>query len=187
MTRSGGLSYGGRAPRHSETQDGAVSPEEIQAELERLHPAGFTWALCCAGRNREEAEDVLQASYLKILDGSARFRGLSSFNTFLFGVIRRTAAEHRRGAALRRLFAARWRRLEPEAAPAAAAEERATFLSALETLSRRQREVLELVFYQDLSIEEAAQTLAISIGSARTHYARGKRKLVRRLSAGGPK
>ena len=82
------------------------------------------------------------------------------------------------------LFAARWRREEPEAAPAAAAEERATFLSALERLSRRQREVLELVFYQDLSIEEAAQTLAISIGSARTHYARGKRSLAQRLAVG---
>ena len=72
-----------------------------------------------------------------------------------------------------------------EAAPAAVAEERATFLSALARLSRRQREVLELVFYQDLSIEEAAETLAISIGSARTHYARGKRKLVQRLTPGG--
>lgn len=185
MTREGALSYGAPSPRHSETQDGALSPEQIQVELERLHPAGFTWALCCAGRNREEAEDVLQASYLKILDGSASFRGQSAFKTFLFGVIRRTAAEHRRRAAVRSLFAVRWRRLEPEAAPAPAAEEGATFLSALARLSRRQREVLELVFYQDLSIEEAAETLAISIGSARTHYARGKKRLVQWLMPGG--
>jgi len=166
-----------------------VSPEEIEAELERLHPAGFSWALYCAGRNREEAEDVLQASYLKILDGAAAFRGQSSFKTFLFGVIRRTAAEYRRRSAFRRLFALRLKSLEPEPDPALAAgvEERATFLAALATLSRRQREVLGLVFYQDLSIEEAARTLAISVGSARTHYARGKRRLALRLAAGGPR
>jgi RNA polymerase sigma factor (sigma-70 family) len=185
MTREGGLSYAEPSPLHSETQDGAVSPEQIQAELERLHPAGFMWALCCAGRNREEAEDVLQASYLKVLDGSARFRGQSSFKTFLFGVIRRTAAEHRRRAALRRFFSAQWRSLKPQAAPVIAADERATFLSALASLSRRQREVLELVFYQDVSIEEAARALAISIGSARTHYARGKKRLVQRLTPEG--
>lgn len=164
-----------------------MSPDEIEAELERLHPAGFTWALCCAERNREEAEDVLQASYLKILDGAATFQGRSTFKTFLFGVIRRTAAEHRRRSALRRLFALRLRSLEPEPSPPAGAEERATFLAALATLSRRQREVLGLVFYEDLSIEEAAQTLGISVGSARTHYGRGKRQLARRLAAGGPR
>ena len=161
-----------------------MTPEEIEAELERLHPAGFAWALCCAGRHREEAEDVLQASYLKVLDGSAEFGGRSSFKTFLFGVIRRTAAEQRRKAAVRRLFASRWGDREPVTVSAPADEERADFLSALRRLSRRQREILELVFYHDLSIEESARALGISVGSARTHYGRGKRNLLRRMTVG---
>jgi hypothetical protein len=49
---------------------------------------------------------VLQAAYLKILDGQARFGERSSFRTWLFGVIRRTAAEHRRGRWLRSLRSA---------------------------------------------------------------------------------
>ena len=60
--------------------------------------------MACCGRNRERAEDVLQTSYLKILDGRARFRERSSFKTFLFGVIRRTAAEERRRTAINRLI-----------------------------------------------------------------------------------
>src|SRR5574338_407399 len=77
-----------------------MTPNELRAEIERLHRSGFAWAMVCCGRNRERAEDVLQTSYLKILDGRARFEERSSFRTFLFGVIRRTASEERRRAAL---------------------------------------------------------------------------------------
>src|SRR5207302_1267667 len=54
--------------------------------------------------DRSAAEDALQASYLKILDGRARFDGRASFRTWLFAVVRNTAAELRRRAALRRLL-----------------------------------------------------------------------------------
>ncbi|MGH8134304.1 MAG: RNA polymerase sigma factor, partial [Steroidobacteraceae bacterium] len=49
--------------------------------------------------------------------------------------------------------------------------------AAVGRLSRRQREVLHLVFYQDLTIEESAQALGLSLGSARTHFERGKQRL----------
>ena len=159
-----------------------MSQDEIEADLERLHPAAYTWALSCAGRNREEAQDVLQESYLRVLGGQARFRGGSSFKTFLFGVIRRTASARRRREALRRVLALRFEGSVPGAAPVPPLEPRVHLLAALAKLSRRQRAVLELVFYQDLTVEEAAGVLSISVGSARTHYARGKARLARLLS-----
>ena len=55
----------------------------------------------------------------------------------------------------------------------------------LSRLSPRQRDLLHLVFYQELTIEEAAGVLHISIGSARTHYTRGKSRLRELLSWAG--
>src|ERR671926_1848785 len=69
---------------------------ELERELERLHAASFGWALGCCGRDRDEAEEVLQTVYVKVLDGGATFDGRSSLKTWLFAVIRRTALAHRR-------------------------------------------------------------------------------------------
>ncbi len=154
-----------------------MTPTEIEVELERLHPVGFAWALACCGRRREEAEDVLQATYLKILDGRAPFAGRSSFKTFLFGVIRRTAAEERRKTALSRFLFGSRREEEEAASGQSEPAERLAVRAGLAGLSRRQREVLELVFSMGMTVEEAAETLSLSVGSARVHYDRGKKRL----------
>lgn len=45
----------------------------------------------------------MQTVYLKILQGKARYSGRASFRTWLFSVIRKTAAEERRRSFFRRL------------------------------------------------------------------------------------
>lgn len=160
-----------------------LTRSEIEHELEQLHQQSFAWALACCGRNPSDAEDILQMTYLKILDGSARFEGRSTFQTWLFGVIRRTAASKWRKFVNRERLLRVFFQNQPETTipgidanleyPATAKR----LVHALHSLSRRQREVLQLVFYHDMTIEEAAVTLGISLGSARTHYDRGKRKL----------
>src|SRR5438067_4604003 len=92
-----------------------VERAAVERELAELHAASFAWALAVCRYDRAEADDVLQAVYLKVLDGSARFDGCSSRKTWLFAIIRRTAATRRRTAWLRRSLLARWSSAAPEA------------------------------------------------------------------------
>jgi len=163
---------------------------ELKAELESLHSASFGWALSCCRRDYAAAEEVLQTVYLKILEGKARFRGEASLKTWLFAVIRKTAiSEHRRNM-LRKIVFMDGRetqndhRATTDAPNLAleASETRQRFRAALSKLPPRQREALHLVFYQDLSLSEAAGVMGISVGSARQHYDRGKKHLREWLS-----
>jgi len=167
---------------------------ELKLQLERAHADCFGWAMACCGRDRDDAEEVLQTVYLTVLDGRARYDGRSTFRTWLFGVIRRTAASERRKAWLRGLLLEREVGIEkqgagilapnPFAPPDAEVEHesrRDGLSHALGRLAERQREVLQLVFYHDLTVEEAAAVMHVSVGSARTHYARGKANLAAML------
>lgn len=161
-------------------------------ELARLHDGSFAWALCCCRRRADEAEEVLQTAYTRVLDGRANFDGRSSTRTWLFGVIRRTASEYARRRWLRSRLLERWHSLEPERSSVSdpqellqRSESNAQLRRAVERLSRRQQEILHLVFYQDLTIEESAQLLGISLGSARTHFERGKQRLRERVPMEG--
>ena len=78
-----------------ERDSGAPIPmtrQDWDKVLEELHPASYRWAVTCCRGDREEARDVLQTVYVDVLEGRARFDGLAGVRTWLFAVIRRTAA-----------------------------------------------------------------------------------------------
>jgi len=160
-----------------------MEDRELGADLQRYHHACFGWALACCRWVSTEAEEVLQETYLKVLDGRARFEGRSSFKTWLFAVLRRTAAERRRQAKLLSFVRGHWWGAHPATVPVdpvgeiVRSQESAQLLAALATLPERQRQVLHLVFYQDLSLREAAEVLGVHVGTARAHYERGKQRL----------
>lgn len=161
---------------------------ELKKELEALHGAAFSWALSCCAYEASEAEDVLQTTYLKIMDGRARFSGRSTVKTWLFAVIRRTAAQRRRRQAVRQRLGLKELRASEGSAPANTPEQQTEarrqqerVRAALATLPARQREVLELVFYHELTVREAAGVMGVGLGTARIHYARGKQALLARL------
>jgi RNA polymerase sigma-70 factor (ECF subfamily) len=157
---------------------------DLESELQSFHAASFGWALACCRHDRDEAAEVLQIAYLKALDGRARRNGHASTRTWFFGVLKRTAQERRRSRLVRELALDRWLRRHPgrdvEPTPesqSSAAEQQARLLGLLDRLPSRQRDMLHLVFYQDLTVEDAASVLHVSVGTARTHYDRGKRRL----------
>ena len=166
-----------------------MDSSELRSRLESHQRESYGWALCCCSRDPAEAENVLQAVYLKILEGKARFDGRAAFKTWLFSVIRKTAADERRRKFFRGLKltvyargAGRGRRGEDLDEAIYRSELCDLFRRAFAALPRRQAEVLQLVFYHGLSLREAAEVMCASVGSARTHYERGKTRLRRLLT-----
>ena len=159
--------------------------------MEMNHTSAFGWALFCCKGDREEAEEVLHSSYVQILEkGFKAFKGESSFKTWLFSIIKNNSRRRRFQLNLRLkkvqtlIFRpqAETKRIEERIHES---ETRTRILGLLGRLSRRQRQVMQLVFYHDLTLEEAASVMGISVGSARTHYARGKNLLKEEMRKAG--
>jgi len=173
------------APRNvtelSDDADLTLDDAGLRNALEAHHAESYGWALSCCRRRRDEAENVLQLVYVKVLSGKAVFDGRSSFKTWLFAVIRKTAAQEHRMELLRRLRLSQIPKALDGEPPVEQPGAEIRLKEALRKLPARQREVLQLVFYHDLSIGEAAKVMGVGIGSARTHYERGKKQMRRRL------
>jgi RNA polymerase sigma-70 factor (ECF subfamily) len=162
---------------------------DLVSYLEPLHQDAFAWARhCCGeegGEEGGEAADVLQNAYLNVIEGRTSYSGKAALKTWWFGVIRFTAKEEQRRRRGREFLVLRWRQLDPgendgrskHTSIAEREEEASQLRAALGQLPARQAEVLHLVFYQDLSLSEAALVMRVSIGSTRTHYERGKARL----------
>lgn len=162
-----------------------MTSQELKVKLEALHMQSFAWALRCCGEHTADAQDVLQNTYVKILAGKARFKQQSSFKTWLFSVIKYTAIDHYKTQERSSVFS-----LDHSGKPVQETfksstqeeveennQQRLLFLKGLAQLSKQQQQVLHLVFYQACTIEEAASIMNIQLGTARTHYERGKKQL----------
>jgi RNA polymerase sigma factor (sigma-70 family) len=168
-----------------------MESDELGKELAQLHKSAFGWAMVCCGRNRDLAAEVLQQAYCRILTGDASFAGKSKFSTWVFGVIRHVALEEFRHQQRQRRLIQSNAQIADQASAVVDSDhvtiehrELAEQLSsALEKLSGRQREVLHLTFYENMTLEQAANIMNITVGSARQHYQRGKASLHRILTA----
>jgi len=165
------------------------------------HEASLKWSLLCCGGHLDQAEEVLQEIYADLIEGKLKYEGRSSLKTWLFGVIRwRSSASHRKWSRRIRILRQVWslgeglqelsadvgsmpyQQVSDPLRASIDAQRQAIIIDSLGQLSPRQRLVIELVFYHDLTLEETSEVMNIGIGSARTHYQRAKQKLSLLLS-----
>lgn len=110
---------------------------------------------------------------------------------WLFGVARRTVANHRRSGTRANALTARLRAaLEDTVAagatsyPGSVSDERDREVrEAVAALPPRQRELVRLVHWDAMTLAEAAEIAGIRASTARSHYARARERLERGLSA----
>jgi RNA polymerase sigma-70 factor, ECF subfamily len=139
---------------------------------------------------REDAEDVLQETFLAALRGAGGFRGDASARTWLFTIARHAALRKPREvlvadeAGLELLAEqAGWGTENPESL-AALAEDRQRLESALRALAAEDRDVVLLRDYEGLSGEETARALDISLAAMKSRLHRGRLRLAALLRSG---
>lgn len=154
------------------------NPHVSKTALETLHGQLFGWALSRCGYDEATAEDLMQQAYVELLSGRARFDNKSTLKTFVFGVVQNLARSRFRRQNTR------LRLIDSYASEQAGSIEDnlekgnlKVVWEAVESLPQRQRDITELVFIRDLTIEEASQVMGISVGTGRVHYDRAKKSL----------
>lgn len=130
----------------------------------------------------DEAEDVLQQTFLSAWQGARGFRGESGVRTWLLTIARNAAVSRRQKAAREPVdetslddlgIRAGWGGPDPEQL-AVAAEQRDRLAVALATLARDEREILTLRDLEGLPGDEVAAMLGLSLAAmkSRLHRAR---------------
>lgn len=129
-------------------------------------------------------EDVVQEAFVRVAASVTRPRDPGA----LLAYLQRTVVNLSRSAMRRRLV--RRRRTPWEVGSAAPADEavldallREELITALRGLPRRQREVIVLRYFAEMTEEQAAHTLHLSVGSVKAYASRGVAGLASALGA----
>jgi RNA polymerase sigma-70 factor (ECF subfamily) len=176
-------------------EDGAA----LQEFVERFKKHVFFLALDLTG-NHHDAEDLSQDVFLKAFTSVKGFRGDSRISSWLHRITVNTYIDERRKSSfklmkLQQYFSGGPSKEENEKEqefPSPGPDPQATFeqkriqtdiQKALKTLSPQQKAVFVLRHYQELSLKEISEALAISEGTVKSLLFRAVRKLQRSLSA----
>jgi RNA polymerase sigma-70 factor (ECF subfamily) len=152
----------------------------MQALFARHRTPLYRWLLRLVG-NETVAEDLLSEVFLDVWRQAGRFEGRSSVATWLMSIARFKALSARR----RRTEAELDEKIETTVAdtasdPEAALQEKnrgELLRQALTRLSPEHREVIDLVYYHEKSVDEVAEILAVPPATVKTRMFYARKKL----------
>jgi RNA polymerase sigma-70 factor (ECF subfamily) len=138
---------------------------------------------CWMTQDRDEAQDLVQETYVKALRGYATFQPGTNFRAWMYRILRNTFLTSRTGLKVTATIP-----LDPESEvdlPSAETPESLLFEQmdrnlverALERLPALHREVLLLCDVEEMSYQEIAGMLAIPMGTVMSRVSRARRAL----------
>lgn len=140
-------------------------------------------------RDESVAEDAVSETFLDVWRDAGRFSGKSQVTTWLMSIARfkaLSALRRRREAGLDDDWAAG---LEDEADTPEVTSQKLDKGAAIRTcmarLSPEHREVIDLVYYHEASVEEVAEIVAIPVNTVKTRLFHARKKLAELLTAAG--
>lgn len=130
-------------------------------------------------RRAHLAEDVLQETMIVVWKKAKTFKGNAKVSTWILGIARNLAFNVLRKEK-------RGERLPEErsdtADPSAMVERTVHVERALDTLPDHQREVMHLVYYEEMSLREAAEVLEIPEGTVKSRMHHARKALAKELA-----
>lgn len=150
-------------------------PEAFDDLIARWHGPLWQYIRRMSGRD-DEAQDMLQDVWLRVIRGIARVRDGSRLRGWLFGITRRVLMDR-----LRRQYATppasdlNTDDLAAEPEPPDREPSLEALDAAIETLPLIEREVLTLFYLRDLSLAEIAEALNIPTGTVKSRLFRARR------------
>ncbi len=158
----------------------AAEDRAVFGALFREHAPGMFRSAFSVLRNEEESWDVVQESFLKILEKPERYAGRGSMRNFLFRVARNAALDRLRRTRVRATGG------DPEELPSGSRpvldsligdEDSARLLGLVERLKPLEREILRLRFEEELDYDGIGRILGKRAGTVRVAVNRSKAKL----------
>jgi RNA polymerase sigma factor (sigma-70 family) len=162
--------------------ESTAEPTDREERFRRLYAAEVDAMLGFALRRVERAEDAGDVVAETFLVAWRRFDELPSdaeSRLWLYGVARRLLANLRRGELRRTALGGRLRQELATVFPdiSHAVVERQVIAAALDRLADRDREVLQLAAWEELTPTEIAQVLGVSAVAVRTRLSRSRARL----------
>ncbi|MBA3709222.1 MAG: sigma-70 family RNA polymerase sigma factor, partial [Planctomycetes bacterium] len=124
--------------------------------------------------NGADAEDAVQAAFMRVLADAQQFRGESSAKSWLLAVVVHAAIKHARGERRRRRHE---RASAPAPVPDTADGMSDVVRSALDELPEHERLPVVLRYLEDLPFKDVAEALRIPEGTAKAQVHRGLERM----------
>jgi RNA polymerase sigma-70 factor (ECF subfamily) len=142
-------------------------------------------------QNRDEAEDLVQETYVKALKGFSSFQLGTNFRAWIYRILRNTFLTSRKGLKVTMTVPFDFDEEEEGPEPAIEHDTPETLLlarssheslqSAIDQLPVHFREILLLCEVEEMSYQEIADTLAVPIGTVMSRLSRARQTLRNQL------